>query len=213
MISFCICVYNRWSTLRPLLTSMSRMTSRDYEVLIADLGSTDVDLRKVMAQFKFPGGRCRRAQLAVRGKINRSAGRNMAVQMAAAKDEDILFFLDADMLVPPNFCELVQAHVGREECFFPICYSLHRHRPPIVRGDAVRWSKHLSGANGWWRKEGWGNCGFLREDYARLGDWNEVVGRTYGGEDNNIRDRARELFTINRFNCDGFFHQWHSPNQ
>jgi hypothetical protein len=217
MISYCISVYNRWSTFQHLLQSLSQLVDRDYEVVIADLGSTDVDLPKVLPAFKFPSVRCAGGKLAPTGKVNRSLGRNAAASLSNAKPLDILFFLDADMLVPPNFCNLVLQNVTAGECFFPVCYSLHQNKPAIVCGDAryvTRQSKNTnSSINGWWRKEGWGNCGFVRRDYVKLGGWDERIGSTYGGEDNNIRDRARSLFKLHRLNCPGFFHQWHPPNK
>lgn len=212
MISYCVMVHNRWPVLQKLLASCRAMIDRDYEIVIVDLGSTDVRLAQQFAgqsQIRIIPGPSPKGR-----KINRSVGRNIAAQAAAAAADDILFFLDADMLVPATFGQIIRANVGPGECFFPICYSLHQHKPAIVRGNVDQWQKHPERlSNGWWRKEGWGNCGFLRRDYAKLGEWDETIGRKYGGEDNNVCSRAKQLFKMNRFNCHGFFHQWHPPNR
>lgn len=213
MISFCTMVYNRWSTLKRLLDSLTQMTNADFEVVVVDLGSTDVDLKKELPRFHMKS-RLRIKKTAANGKINRAAGRNLCAESSRAGAEDIMFFVDADMLVPPDFCKTIRAHVQKGRCFFPICYSLHKDKPAVVQGNVSHHRKDAGKlANGWWRKEGWGNFGILRSDYELLGAWDEQIGKTYGGEDNNIRDRAHKLFEVSRFNCPGFFHQWHPPNR
>jgi glycosyltransferase involved in cell wall biosynthesis len=213
MISFCIMVYNRWSTLEKLLATLNAQISRDFEVIIVDLGSKDVDLKAELPKYQMKS-RLAIHPIAKGGKINRSAGRNLCVKASRAGASDILCFVDADMLVPNNFCQLVAGNVAAGTCFFPICYSLHEGKPAVVRGDLSHWRKNAGDfAHGWWRKEGWGNFAILRSDYEQLGAWNEKIGQTYGGEDNEIRDRAHKLFKVRRFNCTGFFHQWHPPNR
>lgn len=213
MISFCTMVYNRWSTLKRLLESLSNMTDNDFEVVVVDLGSTDVDLKTELPRFRMKS-RLRIKKAAVNGKINRSMGRNLCAESSRAGATDIMFFIDADMLVPVDFCRIIRENVKPGQCFFPICYSLHQGCPAVVKGNTSHWKKNAAAiANGWWRKEGWGNFGILREDYAKLGEWDVHIGKTYGGEDNNIRDRAGKLFHVSRFNCPGFFHQWHPPNR
>lgn len=215
MISYCVMVYNRWATMQHLIASLQTLEATDHELILVDLGSTDIDYREVLKAsgiqsrlILFPAGRNEA------GKINRSMGRNMSANSSRAKADDILFFLDADMLVPKNFNWLVKASVSPGNCFFPICYSLHEGKPREVKGNVSQWVRDCgSRANGWWRKEGWGNCGFTLADYRKLGSWNEEIGQTYGGEDNNVRDRAQAMFKMNRFNVPGFFHQWHPPNR
>lgn len=187
-----------------MLASLSAQISRDFEVIVVDLGSTDVDLKRELLKYPMKS-RLAIKPLAKGGKINRSAGRNHCVRASRAGESDILFFLDADMLVPNNFCQLVMSNVSPGTCFFPICYSLHEGKPTVVEGNISHHRRNAGQyANGWWRKEGWGNFGILQSDYKQLGAWDENIGKTYGGEDNNIRDRAHKLFTVRRFNCPGF---------
>lgn len=214
MISYCVMVYNRWSTMQHLLASIRELRDQDHELILVDLGSTDVNYKEVLATSQVRSRLLVSPKVMEGGKINRSVGRNLAASASRAGAGDIVFFLDADMLIPENFNQLVRENVSPGACFFPICYSLHQDKPREVKGNVSHWVRgHAEKANGWWRKEGWGNCGFTRADYQKLGAWNEDIGQTYGGEDNNVRDRAYRMFKCNRFNVPGFFHQWHPPNR
>lgn len=212
-IAFCVALYNRWDTFRQLLASLAALEDPyDFELVVADFGSTDKDVKDAMASTRFV------SRVGVtKGDFNRSVGRNAAAAHTMVDDDGILFFVDADMLVPPNFCELIRKSVQPFNGYFPICYSLYEGKPAFVYDDEPPpggdhgWKPRR--ANGWWRTEGKGNCGFTKKDFLDLGGWDESLGTTYGDEDVNLYSRASKKFTLHRPRVPGLFHQWHGLEQ
>lgn len=84
-------------------------------------------------------------------------------------DDPFFFCLDADIIVPDGFTELVKDVLKHYDIFFPICYSLYKN-------------SH----KGWWRHSGLGLVGCSRKIWDEFGlKWNEER-TTWGGEDNDL---------------------------
>jgi glycosyltransferase involved in cell wall biosynthesis len=167
-----------------------------WELVVADFASDDANLAE-MAPGKL---------VQVNSQwFNRSKGLNTA---AAAAKYAKLFFIDVDMLVPQTFVSIIDTQVQPGQCYFPICYSLHKDKPPIISHD----SKDPNKANGWWRKEGCGMAGFCKSDFDALGGWDEGIGKSYGKEDGELYRRSITLTRI-RTKQPGLFHVWHPTSQ
>ena len=203
-ISYCTAIKNRASNLDRLCQSLSALTDTNFELVVCDFDSTD-DITDVLTNKPFPV-----TYVKVNDPFfNRSQGLNIAAEYASAKTEDIVFFIDVDMIVPSDFNDTMRSIVKDKVCWFPICYSLHADKPIEVYKD----SRHKSKANGWWRKEGKGMCGFTQENFATV-RFNENVGISYGREDGDICRRCIKQFNFDvvRGNCAGLYHLWHPTN-
>lgn len=187
MITFCTALMNRGVNFRNLYQTMRPLLERGHQWWVADFGSTDIRLEELPRLQVLP----------LPLPFHKTAALN---QLARVASSELLFFLDADMLVPADLDQKIENFVGRKRTYFPICYSLREGRPPVVAAD-----------NGWWRRTGYGNCGILRTDLERLGGW-DLKYRSWGKEDDDLHARCRRHgLAVRRENCEGFFHQWH-PN-
>jgi glycosyltransferase involved in cell wall biosynthesis len=200
LISFCCTIKNRADKLTGLVNSLAAMENAEpFELIIADYHSNDRDLREILTTT-FPT-----ALLTLRGgHFNRSQGLNAAAAQAAGT---LLFFIDVDMLVPTDFATQIREKVRNGNAWFPVCYSLHNGCPAkVVKSSRSR----RKGANGWWRKEGKGNCGITKDEFEKIGRWDERIGVTYGKEDGDFCRRVcRSGINGERGNCVGLFHVWH----
>ena len=170
-----------------------------FELVVADFNSDDIDL-----DFLFSSANFRVKKVLVDGGFNRSAGLNKAAENA---DGLILFFVDADMVMPLDFVQTLNSKVETGVGYFPICYSLHEGKQYLINGN----NRFSSSVNGWWRDTGWGMCAFRKEDFFRLGKWNERIGRTWGYEDEEMVERKG--ITVVRERCPGLFHLWHNDDE
>ncbi len=210
-ISFCVTLRNRWEMFRQLVASMSALEHvQQVELVVSDFCSTDINLRDAMRSTRFTS---RLGQAKGFGGFNRSFGLNRSAAASTGEPEDIIFFVDADMWLPADFVATLNQYIVPGQCYFPICYSLYENKPREIFDDEPPLSKTWvpRRANGWWREEGWGNCGFTRADFADVGPWDEAIGKTYGKEDNDMARRANEKLVRHRLRCPGLYHLWHAP--
>ncbi len=124
--------------------------------------------------------------------FNLARWRNLGAMRA---NRDILFFCDADMLLPPTFARECRKNVSLGQVWFPMCIDMMED----------------GGAEPDWRESAWGNCGIMRADFEKTGGWNE--GRTTGGkEDGDFRDKVRDGgLTVVRKHLDGVLVQPRIP--
>lgn len=99
-VSVVIPVLNEERLLPLLLESLESQSFRDFEVLVADAGSTDrtVEIAHQFGARVVPGGRP-------------AKGRNSG---AAAARGEFLFFLDGDVKLPPDFLEFAIAEMQEQ---------------------------------------------------------------------------------------------------
>lgn len=197
MISFVVALKNRSENFQQMVGTLAGLkTELPWELIVADFMSDDLDVAAFCADKPF----VRLRHLV--GDFNRSVALNRGAAMAAGST---IVFLDADIVVPAGFADLVATTVAPGVCMFPVPYFLHRHAPRAVAGD----SRFRGQANGWWEHKAHGICAFTRDDLERIGPWNEDFGRSYGGEDNEFHDRAGQSLTIIREPTGDLFHLWH----
>jgi len=124
-------------------------------------------------------------------------GRNIAL---ARSTGDVLAFIDADMLLPSNFFDVIIPQIEQGKTCFPL-YKRYTGRE----------HKALSDGNGY------GNVVISRDNVNKLlilGNgqlWPEFT--TWGGEDTKIVKMIRENnMLLWREYIDGFYHQWHAKD-
>jgi glycosyltransferase involved in cell wall biosynthesis len=97
-ISVVVPAFNAAATLPECLESLLRQTCRDFEVLVVDDGSADGTAGIAEAYARRDG----RVRWVARRNEGVSAARNFGAEAARG---DVLFFLDADDLLPENGLE------------------------------------------------------------------------------------------------------------
>src|SRR4029077_18836071 len=90
-LSVVIPVYNAEATLAECLTRLSVSSFSDFEIVLVDDGSTDRS-RAIAANFPL-------RVVPTAGRIGPAAARNLG---ARAAEGELLFFLDADVMVRPD---------------------------------------------------------------------------------------------------------------
>lgn len=208
-IHYCTVVFNRWDTFRGLAASFTRLKpvtgAESDRLVVYDWNGSGKDIYSQFGRdIVFNAGN-------EQGHINRAAGRMRAMAAANPFLDDLVFFVDCDMVLPPDFSERVRQHVKPGHAYFPICYSLYRDAPMVVTSDGQQYLRVPgSDANGWWRENGRGNCGFVLADLMRIGGWDGARwGTRYGREDDDVFWRATQKLAVVRERVPDFFHQWH----
>lgn len=203
---YCTTVHNRWQTFEGLQRSFAALDTGacDDYLCVYDWDGAGKDIIAPAARLLYGAGKHTT-------NINRAQARNEAFSLVPSpQSDDLVFFVDCDMVLPSGFSSLVRSHVGPGRVFFPICYSLYKDSPAVVNGDGPPFHKNGSTANGWWRDSGRGNCGFTVADFQTLGGWDgERFGTRYGREDDDVFWRAVAQYAVHRERVPGFFHQWH----
>ena len=193
-LSVCICHKNRsyyeWEgRLVPLFrNSYDRLLSSiclakvDAEIVIADwLDDTRLGLGPWCDDHRVRVVRCV-------GDFTRGGGRRHA---AAAARGEVLFFMDADMLVPPALLTRGIEVARQRDGFFPF----YKRQPKPGLGPNMN-----DGI-------GTGNVFCLREIYKDTSGFPEK--KTWGGEDTAFWIWFVKRNISVREHVDGFIHQWH----
>lgn len=162
--------------------------SMNVEVVISDYESTDWPLDEWLAQ-KLEGIDFRVVQ--GHGPYHNGAGRNLAAQVAKG---DVLFFIDADMLLAPGMIEQGLKHVAEGKVYMP--RSFYFINPEHTRG--------------FWCS-GKGNCMISRRHFEQVGGWPEPPGyRLVRNVDQEFYNRfEKHGILAERPLVDDFFHQYH----
>lgn len=196
-VSYCVGLMNRGAHFREAWASLLAMDAMDWELIVADFGSTDRPFEGLAADLRL---RVFSAAL----PFTRAKALNRAAAFACG---EIICFLDADIVVPPDFQQVILRWVEPGTAYWPICYRLHEHAPREVLGDRVQYSPGQH--NGHWERAGYGLCAFHESDWRSLG-WNEDF-KAWGGEDNELFARAVVLgLRPVRRQVTGLFHLHHS---
>lgn len=207
-VMYCTAVYDRWPTFLVLLDSFVKLAAQPGNELdrlcVYDWDGAGKDIFDAWPErVLYHSGR-------EQGHINRAEARTRSLQLAQPVDDDLVFFVDCDMVLPPDFSARVRTYVKPGHAFFPVCYSLYRNAPMEVRGDGPPYHQSGATANGWWRESGRGNCGFVVSDLHKIGGWDgRRWGTRYGREDDDVYWRAKNFLEVHRERVPGFFHQWH----
>lgn len=107
MLSIVIPTLNEEKHLPLLLDSIKKQDFKDYEIIVADAGSTDktVEIAKSYGCKIVPGGLP-------------AKGRNEGAKVA---EGDLILFLDADTLLPENFLSLILNEFERKKLDLSTC--------------------------------------------------------------------------------------------
>lgn len=155
------------------------------EIVVSDWGSDDWPLDSWVKNKAFP---LQVQIIPLEGAFSRGRGLNEAARFAKS---DYLFFLDADMLVSSEIITAGIKYLDENKAFFPIVYSFY---------DSMH-------QDGWWRKEGFGNCMVTKKMFNEAGRWPDY--KAWGKEDNDFYSKIGSVTEIVREAVPGFYHQWH----
>lgn len=176
MISVCIPVKNRAKQLKRCVKRLESLKG-DIEIVVADFRSDDTDYG---TWFKH--------KLVVLDDDFFSIGRGKNAAAEAASG-DILFFLDADCIVPQHLIDRINEIVPAGGVYAPI----------------MNMQAEKGGTRGEWAIHSFGQVAVRRDMYEAGENWPEW--NSYGGEDNIFYGQFKLIAT--REKVEGFVHQWH----
>lgn len=107
-LSLIIAIYNRKDELFELLTSLTKQTDKDFEIIIVDDGSM-VDLRPTVAIFDET------LQIQFFRKENTGPGLSRNYGARRAKNE-WLVFVDSDVIVETDYIENIKKNIDLSDC-------------------------------------------------------------------------------------------------
>ncbi|MCB0555173.1 MAG: glycosyltransferase family 2 protein [Phaeodactylibacter sp.] len=202
MLSICITVRNRSKVLLPnqeyafflpqCLASLKNALppGLETEVLISDFGSTDWPLEEWIGQALE--GIPYLNILATGKSYHNGLGRNLAASKAKG---DFLFFLDADMILPPSIIQNGLRCLKRQKAYYPICFYF------LNPGHTL----------GFWCDGGKGNVFMPREVFLQAGQWPcpPHYQSPYDEDQAFFRKVKATGLAFENQREPGFFHQYH----
>lgn len=170
--------------LKNCLESIRDSIQFEYEVVIADFGSTDYNpkewTRSIIPTVNIVDVKS--------DKFSRGLGLNIAVQNSQYNN---LLLLDADMIVCPRLIKDGFMYLSKNQPFFPICYMYTDH----------------THTKGFWNLAGFGICFVTKKMYDIVGGVPSY--NSWGREDTDFFAKLNKLYNCQRFTVNGFVHQWH----
>jgi len=109
-VSLVIPVYNAEKTLRECLSRVYASTSRDFEVVIVDDGSTDTSA-SIAATFPV-------RVVPTAGRVGPAAARNLGARVA---EGHVLFFIDSDVMVRPDTIARLRTRFEQQDELDGLC--------------------------------------------------------------------------------------------
>jgi hypothetical protein len=177
-------------TVGSLAKAVRAIKGFSVELLIADWQSTDWPLDSWVYKKV---GKLPTLILPVRDEFfSRGKGLNLAAKVSHG---EMLFFTDADVLIPADMLTRIMACKAKNQACFPICW---REDFPFDR------------EKGRWITWGYGLCAVTREVWKKVGGWKEWS--SWGGEDLMFFKKVVQVVGkrgINRPRVLGLIHQWH----
>jgi glycosyltransferase involved in cell wall biosynthesis len=113
---------NEEKELPALLTSIKNLTLKPYEVIVGDCMSKD----KTAEVAKAFGCKVAQAKPPLSPAKGRNAGEKIATQ-------EMLLFLDADVVLPPNFLEVAMQEIEERHLDIATCFVIPSSRSLIYR--------------------------------------------------------------------------------
>jgi len=126
-ISIVIPALNEENYLPHLLTSLTKQTKRDFEVIVVDGSSTD----KTVEMARSFGSRLPKLEVIVSQKANLPLQRNMG---ARASSGEWLAFIDADSILLPYFIERIESFIEEQN---PTLFTSWFRPDSEISGDAL----------------------------------------------------------------------------
>lgn len=190
MISIIVPLKDRFPQFQRMVRSLvkAELERWDVELLVVDHASDDGDPGEACKAMNLPAG-----IIDLAPPFNRSRALNEGVKVALG---DTYFFLDADMIVPPEAFERIRRVAQHGTVWFPECEREDE------RGNII--SDHHCTC-------GYGICAISREDFEKVGGWDEKF-TAWGYDDVDFKERCEKAgLGICRERLKGLIHQWH-PN-
>jgi hypothetical protein len=158
---------------------------------VSDWQSSDGDPKEIFKK-SWDDKKCHsKVTVIERDGFSRGHGLNVALQAIDPEPNDIVFFVDVDMLFLGVDMILDYMNSPKDSASFPVCY---RALSPSNLMLFAEWA-------------GYGNV-LLRGEHLKNVNWIEYD--KWGGEDTNYYEKIAKNLKILRKNYPTFIHQWHS---
>ncbi|XP_017552456.1 beta-1,4-N-acetylgalactosaminyltransferase 3 [Pygocentrus nattereri] len=167
----------------------------NFNVIIIDYSSDDVDIHKALKKANLPSFQYRRLE----GTFLKTTAVQTAIELI--EDENsILFTTDLHLNFPVSIIHMVRKHCVQGKMIFA---------PAVMRLDCGI-SAH--DPTGFWEIDGYGLIGIYKSDMDRIGGMNTKDFKDkWGGEDWELLDRILEnRLEVERLNLRNFLHHHHS---
>lgn len=203
-VSCCVAIKNRCviqhaglkitlfpNTVKSVLAAAAAACVDDFELVVADFGSTDMPLADWLPGVCAAHGReLRLLDFSKDQYFCKGRGLNIA---AAKAKHDVLMFMDTEMTFVPAFFTLGLKAVAEGRAYFPIC----------------EYSKNPENTRFVWSNGGKGNCMLHRDVFVPAHGWPEYT--KWGYEDTRFFEVVQDMVPVHREPLPGFRHMWH-PN-
>lgn len=199
LFSIIVPVYNRPKEVQELLESLSQQTSKNFEAVIVEDGST-VKCDNIVEEYKDKI----LIKYFFKPNSGRSLTRNYGMERAAG---DYLVFFDSDCIIPPQYFETVTREL---ESNYTDCYGgpdrAHESFTTLQKAISHSMTSFLTTGGIRGGKKGLEkftprtfNMGFSKEVYQRVGGFKDMF-----GEDIDLSLRIREAGFTTRLLTDAY---------
>lgn len=199
-VHFVLPLYNRLATFARFMDNYETVCLAAKErvtLTVVPYGRTTAERAAAVTAkliVKYPGIQIVVLPMAVTGDDDYSGGgfaRARALQAGAepAAPDDLLFFVDVDMLWTAELVDRVRLNTVRgQSAYFPIVYS--EFDPVVVYGRTTASPNHflVNQDTGYWRQYGFGVVSAYKSDLAAAGGFDTAI-QGWGNEDVDLFDK------------------------